>query len=917
MKETLRTTIHRIYGRALPCLLCFLLLPLSSFAQDPVVAEAESGTLTGTVVATERTGFSGTGYVTSFDNDGDKVTVTVSAPAAGNYTLDIRYASPYDVKTNDVYINGSLVANHVFPKTEVFTTTRVGTVSLQQGNNTIAVVKNWGYFEVDNFTITGSGSADNNPPVAQAGPAQLIKMDTDGNGLETFSLDAAASTDPEDNIASYEWKYADGTVAGTEQTLELALAVGGYELILTVTDAKGLSAQDRIKLFVGDPTNGGNNRVPLRNGRELVFVSGVNLAWKDYSRDVVALDEAYFEQVLNNIESAGGNALRWWLHTNGRYSPDFGADGRVTGLNPNTIPMMRKVLDMAYERGIVISMCLFSFDLLQPQGQDQAMMKKLVEDKAITQTYIDNALLPILNEIGTHPAVMAWEVFNEPEGMTQEFGWTPVKTQMKYVQQFVNLVAGAIHRKAPEALVSNGSWSFKVLTDKEGNTNYYSDERLIAAGGDPEGTLDFYQVHFYPEHFDNSLSPFHRPASWWGLDKPIVIAEYPIGIVEGRVDPAIDITETFKLAYDYGYAGALPWEYKNFNGYTFEAAKPGIAYLKEHYPEAVTISTDPDYNRSPRVVAAIPAANILQGTTTRLENYIDLKTIFTDPEDGSNLSYTIEANTNAALAQPEISAAGILSISLSEGATGEALISVRATDAQGAGSSVSFAVNVREPNNNLALFRSVTASSFEFSGNNPLNPEHATDGLMDTRWSSAYADDQWISIDLGAQKAFDRVILHWEAAYGKAYELQVSEDGQRWTTVHTKINGTGGTEEVSFPSVEARYVRMLGKTRATEWGFSLWEFEVYNSAPTGIDTSSQYYKDFQLFPNPAKGRLRVKLPAVTGQQLQIYNASGSLLHSQQVQGLEIELDVSRWSPGQYLLKLQSARGVVTRKLIVQ
>ncbi|MGH3376656.1 MAG: discoidin domain-containing protein [Actinoallomurus sp.] len=40
-------------------------------------------------------------------------------------------------------------------------------------------------------------------------------------------------------------------------------------------------------------------------------------------------------------------------------------------------------------------------------------------------------------------------------------------------------------------------------------------------------------------------------------------------------------------------------------------------------------------------------------------------------------------------------------------------------------------------------------------------------------------------------------------------------------------NGDGGGDEVTFPTTNARYVRMLGVRPATSYGYSLWDFEAY------------------------------------------------------------------------------------------
>lgn len=566
MQKTILTTLF------------ILVTYLTSMGQDTF--EAEDGTITGASVSNESEGYSGTGYVI-FEDTGN-IKINVDRTVAGTYFLSIGYRAGYGEKTQDLLVNGNYVTSVVFPASNVFTTVEVGGIALNEGSNTVEINKNWGYMFIDYFIVN---SESNSPPTADAGAPQ-VKMDTDLNGYEVFTLDASASTDINDDIVSYNWYLANGTLLGTGAQIQYQANMGGHYLTLEVEDENGNKGTDETQLFVGHPTNNNKNVISIPNSSEVMFANGINLAWYNFASDIVSLNATYFEGVFDQIEAAGGNAMRWWLHTNGNKSPIFDASGNVTGLNANTIPNMKKVLDLAQERGIKISMCLWSFDMLQPQGQDQQKMKGFLESKAKTQTYIDNALLPILDAIGSHPAVMTWEIFNEPEGMTEEFGWTPVKTQMKYVQQFVNMTAGAIHRKVLGALVSSGSWSFRASTDIEGNTNYYRDDRLIAAGGDTDGTLDFYQVHFYPEHFGNNLSPFHRPADWWELDKPIVLGEFPSRAIDERADPSYTIKEAYQLAYEYGYAGAMAWDFRGFDGGSFETAKEGISYLAENYPVA-------------------------------------------------------------------------------------------------------------------------------------------------------------------------------------------------------------------------------------------------------------------------------------------------------------------------------------------
>jgi F5/8 type C domain/Exo-beta-D-glucosaminidase Ig-fold domain/Glycosyl hydrolases family 2 len=84
------------------------------------------------------------------------------------------------------------------------------------------------------------------------------------------------------------------------------------------------------------------------------------------------------------------------------------------------------------------------------------------------------------------------------------------------------------------------------------------------------------------------------------------------------------------------------------------------------------------------------------------------------------------------------------------------------------------------PTADLALNRTATASSEDDSSHGAGN---AVDGAPNTRWSSAYEDDQWIQVDLGSARTFDQVVIVWERAYATNYTIQVSNDGSTWTDV--------------------------------------------------------------------------------------------------------------------------------------
>ncbi|WIX91948.1 glycoside hydrolase family 3 C-terminal domain-containing protein [Amycolatopsis sp. DG1A-15b] len=123
----------------------------------------------------------------------------------------------------------------------------------------------------------------------------------------------------------------------------------------------------------------------------------------------------------------------------------------------------------------------------------------------------------------------------------------------------------------------------------------------------------------------------------------------------------------------------------------------------------------------------------------------------------------------------------------------------------------------------LSQGHAVTASSTE---NAAVPASAAVDGDPGTRWSSLAADPQTLQVDLGSVRTLNQVVLQWEAAYATAFTIQASADAGQWSTVYSTTTGTGGTQTLPV-SGSGRYVRLTTTRRATQWGVSLWEFQVF------------------------------------------------------------------------------------------
>ncbi len=120
----------------------------------------------------------------------------------------------------------------------------------------------------------------------------------------------------------------------------------------------------------------------------------------------------------------------------------------------------------------------------------------------------------------------------------------------------------------------------------------------------------------------------------------------------------------------------------------------------------------------------------------------------------------------------------------------------------------------------------VTASSTESVA---FPAAAAVDGNPGTRWSSAFGDPQWIQVDLGATATVSQVTLSWETAFGRSIQIQTASSATGpFTTVFATTTGAGGTQTIPVTG-SGRYVRMTGTVRATQWGYSLWEFQVFGT----------------------------------------------------------------------------------------
>lgn len=430
----------------------------------------------------------------------------------------------------------------------------------------------------------------------------------------------------------------------------------------------------------------------IRYANKDIFLSGINVAWVNFAGDLgpTSINAPQFNTEFQTVHANGGNALRIWLHTNGSQTPIYDANGYVTGPGPNTIQNLRTLLDLAKQNNVGLILCLWSFDMLRTTELNSAQLyanKKMLTDTSYTMAYVRNALVPMVGSVRDDPAIIAWEVCNEPNGMTTGMNYYSADSTvpMSAVQRFTNLIAGGIHRADPHAFVTTGPGSFQTLTDvqppsssvisdlktiasfsqtqlqritdefnalhranltpqqmveyldkvtAQGDSNYYRDDRLIATGGDSLGILDFYCVHYY-NYGSSSLSPLTHPFSTWGLNKPTVVAEFWMQTTDGIGDQGI-----YPTLYNNGYAGALAWSWTDFpstpNNSTNAASDTwqALKYMFANYRNDVIINP------------TTGSIYLFTGTPSTIQK-TDSSWIKWDVEPGSTITFNGQSKSNS------------------------------------------------------------------------------------------------------------------------------------------------------------------------------------------------------------------------------------------------------------------------------
>lgn len=166
--------------------------------------------------------------------------------------------------------------------------------------------------------------------------------------------------------------------------------------------------------------------------------------------------------------------------------------------------------------------------------------------------------------------------------------------------------------------------------------------------------------------------------------------------------------------------------------------------------------------------------------------------------------------------------------------------------ASNSGISKSTTIDVLPQNQNLSIGATATASS----GGASL----AIDNNIASRWESTQGvDPQWIKVDLGELKNVSDIIIKWETAAAKDYIIEYSLDNVNWNTLISKTNMSATADRVDRiydVNVQARYVRITGTSRTTQYGYSIFELQIYGTGNQGNIPSFSFTTIGSITKNP-------------------------------------------------------------------
>lgn len=279
------------------------------------------------------------------------------------------------------------------------------------------------------------------------------------------------------------------------------------------------------------------------------FLFGANYPWHNYGHDFgenawghdgVSAQRNEIEADFDNLSAMGIQVVRWFVFADGAAAPDFAADGSVSGLDDEVYNDLDAALKIAQTRNIRLILVLLDFEWLgQPQevnGVIKGGHADVITDIAKRDTFYQQALLPLLDQYGQNPYILAWEVMNEPEWAIDDpdihTDMPLVRIPLDTMQDFISETTEFIHKNAHQwVTLGSASRRWWGLWEHAG--------------------LDLCQFHHY--NWTETDSPLDFPYADLNTNLPCIVGEFP------TAGSNLALDDYYQTILKNGYAGAFPW----------------------------------------------------------------------------------------------------------------------------------------------------------------------------------------------------------------------------------------------------------------------------------------------------------------------------------------------------------------------
>jgi hypothetical protein len=91
-------------------------------------------------------------------------------------------------------------------------------------------------------------------------------------------------------------------------------------------------------------------------------------------------------------------------------------------------------------------------------------------------------------------------------------------------------------------------------------------------------------------------------------------------------------------------------------------------------------------------------------------------------------------------------------------------------------------------------------------------------------------------------------------------------------------------------------------------------FDDIGSHTSTLSTKNNIFESFKMFPNPVNGN-KVYFSVTEDATINVYTILGKLVQSSEVSKSKNSIDISKFATGVYLLKINSGKQFLTKKLI--